>query len=41
MKTVWENRCLICDTEWKSESCTELCPKCGEEYCIYSEEELI
>jgi len=34
----WENRCLICDYIWDSESCTESCPECGETDDIYSEE---
>jgi len=38
METNWENRCLICDYTWESNSCTEPCPECEEANDIYSEE---
>mgnify|MGYP006425316885 FL=1 len=37
-KKFWENRCLVCDHIWESNSCTEPCSECGEENDIYSEE---
>ena len=38
MEMFWENRCLVCDHIWESNSCTEPCSECGEENDIFAEE---